>query len=110
MLLLFVLGFPMLVGTTVAERGHADETVARAHEASSGSGSPEWAESCGFGRFYTGDPVSFSHEIAFTVPVDANSGYLVDCYTGTDAYLEYAYATDDGFYVYVVWGQLGDYQ
>jgi hypothetical protein len=69
---------------------------------------PAWAASCGFGRFYTGDMLAFDHWIEFTVAVDADRGYVTDCYAGTEAYFEFQYTTGDGWFVYVVWGQLGD--
>lgn len=66
-------------------------------------------ETCGWGTWIAGEQRAFDHPVSFSIQIDSDRGYVVDCYSGTDAYFEFqAYYFGDT-YVYVVWGQLGDY-
>lgn len=69
---------------------------------------------CGSGTWYTGEERAFDHWVGYSVSLDGDRGYRVDCDLGTDAYLEYRSAYEDpalgtAVYVYAVWGQLGSY-
>jgi hypothetical protein len=82
----------------------ADPNAAYARQSVSGQ-----AQSCGYGGWFTGDIVSFNHVVGYTVQADEDHGYVVDCYSGTDAYFEYHGQSGEESYAYAVWGQLGDY-
>lgn len=64
---------------------------------------------CGYGEWKSGEEHTFSHTISWSITIDWDRGYVVDCNTGTDAYMEYRGALPGDLYLYAVWGQLGDY-
>lgn len=63
---------------------------------------------CGSGRVFLGHLVAFEDSVDFTIRIDSDRGYLLDCVAGADAYLEFQYSWD-GSFVYSAWGQLGEY-
>lgn len=75
------------------------------HESVSGQ-----TQACGWGSWADGSERTFQHQVTYTIVVDSERGYVVDCYNGTDAYFEFRGTLPGGLLVYAVWGQLGDYQ
>lgn len=87
-------GAAMLVGPAAARAESANDAP------------PSWAQSCGYGRYYLGDHVAFARPISFTIAIDSDRGYVVDCDNGAEFYAEFRFESD-GWYVYAVWGQIG---
>ena len=83
--------------------------AAPAYGRSDGRANKPMAKGCGEGPIYGGEEVAFSHAVTYTVPVGKDSGYLVDCYVGADAFLTFV-RQDGTLWIYTVTGQLGDYQ